>query len=156
MDFLELLDENVTFWTWLILATIFLALEFTIPGVVFLWFGVAALLTGLIVAIGPEMDWQLQFVLFGILSLISAYFGRRYVTWRPVKSQDDTLNRRGEQYRGRIFEVVQAIEDGEGRVKVGDGVWNARGPDAGVGDKVKVIEVSGTNLIVEPAQTGDG
>lgn len=156
MDFLELLDENVTFWTWLILATIFLALEFTIPGVVFLWFGVAALLTGLIVAIGPEMDWQLQFVLFGILSLISAYFGRRYVTWRPVKSQDETLNRRGEQYRGRIFEVVQAIEDGEGRVKVGDGVWNARGPDAGVGDKVKVIEVSGTNLIVEPAQTGDG
>ena len=156
MDFLELLDENVTFWTWLILATIFLALEFTIPGVVFLWFGVAALLTGLIVAIGPEMGWQLQFVLFGILSLISAYFGRRYVTWRPVKSQDDTLNRRGEQYRGRIFEVVQAIEDGEGRVKVGDGVWNARGPDAGVGDKVKVIEVSGTNLIVEPAQTGDG
>ena len=39
MDILELLDNNVTFWTWLILATIFLALEFTVPGVVFLWFG---------------------------------------------------------------------------------------------------------------------
>lgn len=78
-----------------------------------------AIVTALIVAIGPQIGWETQFVLFGVLSLISAYFGRRYVKWRPVKSQDDTLNRRGEQFVGRVFEVVQAIENGEGRV--GDG-----------------------------------
>lgn len=121
MPFFENFDEQVTYWTWLILATIFLALEFAIPGVIFLWFGVAAIVTALIVAIGPQLGWETQFVLFGVLSLISAYFGRRYVKWRPVKSQDDTLNRRGEQYVGRVFEVVQAIENGEGTVRVGDG-----------------------------------
>ncbi len=153
MPFFENFDQQVTYWTWLILATVFLALEFAIPGVIFLWFGVAATVTALIVAIGPQMGWETQFVLFGVLSLISAYFGRRYVKWRPVKSQDDTLNRRGEQYVGRVFEVVQAIENGEGRVKVGDGAWNARGPDVAVGEKVKVIDVSGINLLVEPVKS---
>ena len=80
-----------------------------------------AIVTALIVAIGPQIGWETQFVLFGVLSLISAYFGRRYVKWRPVKPQDDTLNRRGEQFVGRVFEVVQAIENGEGTVRVGDG-----------------------------------
>ena len=155
MPFFENFDYQVTYWTWLILATIFLALEFTIPGVIFLWFGVAAIVTGLIVAIGPQMGWETQFVLFGVLSLISAYFGRRYVKWRPVKSQDATLNRRAEQYVGRVLEVVQAIENGEGRVKVGDGAWNARGSDAAVGDNVKVVDVKGTYLIVEPVHLSE-
>ncbi len=155
MPFFENFDEQLTYWTWLILATIFLAFEFTIPGVLFVWFGVAAIVTGLIVAIGPQMGWEAQFVLFGVLSLISAYFGRRYVKWRPVKSQDATLNRRAEQYVGRVLEVVQAIENGEGRVKVGDGAWNARGADAAVGANVKVVDVKGTYLIVEPVHSSE-
>ena len=44
---------------------------------------------------------------------------------------------------------------GLGRVKVGDGAWNARGADAAVGDKVKVVDVKGTYLIVEPAYSSE-
>ena len=33
---------------------------------------------------------------------------------------------------------------------LGDGVWNARGPDADVGAKVRVVGAEGTCLKVEP------
>lgn len=38
---------------------------------------------------------------------------------------------------------------GEGRVKVGDSVWTALGPDADVGARVRVIAAEGTALRVE-------
>ena len=47
--------------------------------------------------------------------------------------------------------VVDAIENGTGRVKVGDSVWNAKGPDAEIGARVRVTGISGTCLNVEPA-----
>ena len=47
--------------------------------------------------------------------------------------------------------VVTAIEHGEGRVKVGDSVWTARGPDAAAGDQVTVTGADGNVLLVAPA-----
>lgn len=36
---------------------------------------------------------------------------------------------------GETVTVVEAISNGRGRVKVGDGVWIAKGPDAAVGKR---------------------
>jgi membrane protein implicated in regulation of membrane protease activity len=44
-----------------------------------------------------------------------------------------------------------AIENGAGRVRVGDGVWNARGPDAPAGASVVIVAADGTCLTVELA-----
>ncbi|MFP5434632.1 MAG: NfeD family protein, partial [Alphaproteobacteria bacterium] len=50
---------------------------------------------------------------------------------------------------GQTVTVVEAITDGEGRVKVGDSVWSATGPDAEVGARVRVIASECTVLRVE-------
>ena len=57
-------------WNWLILAVVLLSLETVIPGVHFLWFGLAAAFIGFVaLAIGMAWPWQvLAFVL--VLSLI--------------------------------------------------------------------------------------
>jgi inner membrane protein len=47
--------------------------------------------------------------------------------------------------------VVTAIENGEGRVKVGDSVWVARGPDASAGSRVRVVGAQGACLTVQPS-----
>jgi membrane protein implicated in regulation of membrane protease activity len=47
--------------------------------------------------------------------------------------------------------VETAIENGKGRVRVGDGVRNARGPDSPAGSAVVVVAADGTCLTVEPA-----
>ncbi len=60
------------------------------------------------------------------------------------------LNRRGEQLVGRTAVVVDAICDGRGRVRVGDGIWTAEGADCGAGCAVRIIGVQQVVLLVEP------
>ena len=45
--------------------------------------------------------------------------------------------------------VDQAIEQGQGRVRVGDGVWMARGADAPQGARVRITGTQGSCLLVE-------
>ena len=56
------------------------------------------------------------------------------------------LNERASRLIGQTSTVETAIENGKGRVRVGDGVWNARGPDAPAGSQVTVISADGSSL----------
>jgi membrane protein implicated in regulation of membrane protease activity len=44
--------------------------------------------------------------------------------------------------------VEEAIENGRGKVRVGDSVWQADGPDVPAGSRVKVTGARGTVLVV--------
>jgi hypothetical protein len=68
-----------------------------------------------------------------------------------TKSDLPDLNERGHQYVGRSLVVEQAIQNGRGKVRVGDSVWQAEGPDAPAGARVKVTGTRGTVLVVERA-----
>lgn len=59
------------------------------------------------------------------------------------------LNRRGDQLVGTIVVVEEAIEHGRGRVRVGDTLWNAEGPDLPAGAEARVVSARGTSLCVE-------
>src|SRR3546814_9021907 len=85
------------------------------------------------------MPAAFQFALFGLLSIGAVYVGRRWYTANPVESSDPLLNDRAVRLVGETVVVVSVIEDGHGRVKVGDSVWSARGPDAEVGARVRVV-----------------
>lgn len=152
-----LVDFLANQWAWFLIAVVLLALELLATGVVFVWLAVAAAIVGVVHLVFPGISWELQFVLFAGLSFVSVFLGRRIVDRNPVATEDETLNRRGEQHIGRSYEVVDAIHDGSGRVKVGDSIWSAEGPDAEAGSRVKVVGVEGTVLKVEPeeGQAGD-
>jgi len=55
-------------WTWMILAAILFVLEVLSPGIFLMWFGVAAVITG-ILAFAFDISWQWQLVWFCLLSL---------------------------------------------------------------------------------------
>jgi hypothetical protein len=61
------------------------------------------------------------------------------------------LNIRGQQYIGRSLVVEQAIQNGRGKVRVGDSLWAAEGPDTPAGARVTVTAARGTVLVVERA-----
>lgn len=61
-------------WLWWIVGLLLLGLEVLAPGTFFLWFGVSALVVGTL-AIFVEMAWQVEIVLFGVLSLVSLLAG---------------------------------------------------------------------------------
>ena len=136
-------------WWWLIAAALLGILEIFLPGVFLVWMAAAAALTGIMVALLP-IPLPFQLALFGLLAMASVFGGRRHYERNPVPSSDPLLNDRTARLIGQVVTVITAIEHGEGRVKVGDSVWTARGPDAAAGARMKVIGAEGTCLRVEP------
>jgi membrane protein implicated in regulation of membrane protease activity len=98
-----------------------------------------------------SLPWEAQFLIFGLLAIASVVGARYYIKRNPIETADATLNKRGAQYVGRTFSLEEAIVNGFGKVRVGDSVWRAEGPDLPAGDRVKVIGVDGAALRVEKA-----
>jgi inner membrane protein len=145
MDWLEQLDTG---YLWLIGAVVLSGLELLLPGVFLIWIAVAAALTGVAtLLLGIPVIGQLM--LFSLLAIAAVYSARKKYRTLGNTSADPMLNNRGARLTGEIVTVVEAIQNGHGRVKVGDGVWSARGADAGVGDRVRVTGTDGAVLLVE-------
>lgn len=137
-------------WNWFILGLVLFTLEMGVPGVHFLWFGVAAFITGG-VALLTGITWPLQVVAFGIFAVAVVLAVRRFARPDMVASDLPDLNDRGQQYVGRSVLVEVPIENGRGKVRVGDTVWSAEGPDAPAGARVTVTGARGIVLTVAPA-----
>ena len=56
---------------------------------------------------------------------------------------------------GKTYTVVEAIENGQGKIQVGDSVWLAEGEDCPVGGLVKVIDSRGNVLVIEVVSPED-
>lgn len=141
-------------WMWLIAAALLGIAELLMPGVFLIWLAAAAALTGF-GALIFGIPLAFQFALFALLAIAATYAGRRWYANNPVESSDPMLNDRAARLVGQTVVVVGAIENGVGRVRVGDSVWNARGPDAAAGTCVRVVGADGTALRVEPASAAD-
>lgn len=142
-------------WFWLAGAALLAILELAIPGIFLVWLAAAAGLTGLAsFAFGLTLPFQL--VLFGLFSIGSVLVGRTVYQRTPQTSTDPHLNDRAARLIGRTVTVANAIEGGEGRVKVGDGIWTARGPDAPVGARVRITGAQGSWLLVTPVEASPG
>ena len=139
-------------WNWLILAVLLFILETVVPGVHFLWFGIAAVIVGAL-AMATGIAWPLQFIAFAVISVLTVFWVRRYVRPDVATSDLPDLNVRGQQYIGRSLVVEQAIQNGRGKVRVDDTLWLAEGPDAPAGARVTVTATKGNVLVVERAAT---
>jgi membrane protein implicated in regulation of membrane protease activity len=142
-------------WLWL-LAAIFLGIaELIVPGVFLIWLAAAAAATGLL-TLAFGIGAPFQFALFALLAIFSVYLGRRWYLANPMPSADPMLNDRAARLVGRTVTVTQAIDNGEGRVKVGDGVWSCRGADCAEGSRVRITGADGSCLKVEPVRAIEG
>ena len=137
-------------WNWFILAVLLFTLETFVPGVHFLWFGIAAVVVG-IIALLVGMLWPWQLILFAVVSLLTVFWVRRYASPEAAASDQPDLNARGVQYVGRTVVIEEAIVGGRGKVRVGDTLWPASGADAPAGAQVKVVGADGTVLKVARA-----
>ena len=149
MSSLASIVESLGPWNWWVLAGILLALEMVAPSFVFLWFGAAAALVGVIMFFA-DWTWQSQVSAFAVLSIALLVLSRTLLK-KKVDQSMPILNRRANRHVGRVFVLDQAIVNGEGKVKAGDTVWLVRGVDLPKGKSVKVVGTQGTALLVEPA-----
>ena len=67
------------------------------------------------------------------------------------KSDEPDLNRRAEQMIGRVLVLEEAIDGGRGKVRAGDTLWLAEGPELPAGTRVRVTAARRDALVVEAA-----
>ena len=143
--------EQITFWHWFILGCALVVLEILAPGVIFVWLGVAAIITGIIAMAISSLSWEFEFLIFTVLSVVSVFAGRALIRRRPTGTDHPLLNRRGEQYVGRVYTLDEAIVNGSGKLHIDDTIWKVSGNDLAAGTAVKVTGTHGVILQVEIA-----
>jgi membrane protein implicated in regulation of membrane protease activity len=140
-------------WLWLVGGVLLLIAEVIAPGFSLIFIGAAAIATGILASILP-IAVPVQLGIFALLALAAARFGgRRFYAARYDYSANPHLNDRVTQLLGRVVEVVEPVDRHNGRVRLGDSVWSARGGPAAIGDRVRIVDVEGNCLKVEPEQT---
>jgi inner membrane protein len=147
---MQVFDLFITYgaWSWLIIGLVLLALELVLPGGVFVWLGVSAIVTALI-RFGVPIGWPAQLAVFGVLGVASVLFWLRVVRPRGSRSDKPLLNRRAETYVGQEAVLDEPITGGFGRIPLGDGIWRIAGPDLPAGRRVRIVGHDGPLLKVE-------
>lgn len=135
-------------WIWLIGGVLLLILEVIAPGFFLVFLGAAAMATGLFTVLF-DLGAAAQLALFALYAVIAMLVGRRFYANRSHDSTDPLLNDRVGRLVGKMVTVVVAVDDHEGRVRVGDSEWSARGGPAAVGERVRIVGVEGNCLKVE-------
>ncbi|HEY8157855.1 MAG TPA: NfeD family protein [Methylobacter sp.] len=142
-------ELEIVFWNWWVLALILLVIELLAPGFFFLWMAASGFVTGLLLWLMPAIDIKLQVSIFSVLSVVAIIMWKLYGKKHPITTDHPLLNKRGQQYIGRVFSLYKPIENGEGKIKVDDSIWKVHGEDCDINTKVKVIAVRGTVFDVE-------
>jgi inner membrane protein len=137
-------------WFWLSIGVLLAAAETVVPGFFLIWLAVAAIATGLTVAVAP-MGFAIQLFVFAVFAIISVYAARKYMKDNPIISTDPLLNDRAARMVGDVVTVTQPIENGRGRVRIGDSEWNVKGPDTAADGRVRIVGSDGSVLLVEAA-----
>ena len=140
-----------TMMIWAIAALLLIAAEVLLPEIFLLWLGIAAAAVFLIVWAVPGLPPLWQAVAFVLLSFVSIFIYVKFVRGRGPVPDQPLLNRRGEQLVGRVLPLHEAIQNGQGRIKLGDALWTVEGPELPAGAQVRIVGATSMTLKVEPA-----
>lgn len=140
-------------WLWMAIAALFIVGEIFTAGFFLLWFGVGAIVAGLLCLAGFKMVWQLAVfvILSTVLFACSRKLGNRVAGKQPGIGADRLV--------GEECLVLESIDSGanSGLVRRAEEQWravSATGETIAVGRRVKVVVVKGTRLVVSPMEEG--
>lgn len=137
-------------WIWLLLGFFLALLELLTPtGFFLLFFGIAAMVVGLIAALYPSCPFWLEWVLFGAISVVAVVLFRRPVREKfrvaIPHTEVDTL-------AGETAVATQDIAAGAvGKVELRGSTWSARNESENpiqAGQRCVVLRVDGLTLVV--------
>jgi membrane protein implicated in regulation of membrane protease activity len=81
-------------------------------------------------------------------AVFGLYFLNQYRSRRRELARPTAEHRLGLRYIGEALVLQSPINDGTGRVRLGNRDWNVRGPNLPVGTRVRVTGVDGSILLV--------
>ena len=139
-------------WHWLTLGLILIGAELLLPGFVLLWFGIAALVVGVLLTLAPDVAVSWQLAVFAATTVLATLLSRLWLRRFGGSGGRPTLNRPDEGLPGRVFRLESPIEQGFGHLWIGDVHWRIAGPDLPAGRQIRIVRWDNTAgaLTVEP------
>ncbi len=145
MDFSFLKEPAMV---WFLIGLVLIIAEFTLPGLVIIFFGLGAWAAALVL-LAVDLDLFAQIVIFLIVSITSLVILRKRFVAAAEQTPDLT-----DEFIGKPAVVVEQVVRGAyGRVKFKGAVWKAEtGSDQVMepGDFVKIVGYESIILKVEP------
>jgi membrane protein implicated in regulation of membrane protease activity len=146
---------DLSWWHWVVLGFVLIGIELAVPSFYLIWFGLGALVVGLLTAIWPEIGGNAQIVVWTLASAALVFLWFRY--WRPrtksLAGSSDT------QMVGEVGLLTRAIEPfarGEVRFQrplAGSDQWPCIADEAiAAGERVRVTGAEGNLLRVARVQ----
>jgi len=152
--------DDLAFWHWFALATGFIIIEIFVPGIAFLWLGIAAIVSGLCLLIFPALAIEIQVVIFAVVAVITTVTARIVIKRTTKPSDHPDLNQRGQGHLGSVYLLVDETRNRHGKVHIGDSVWSIKlapgSAELPAGSSVKVVEVDGATLVVLATEQSGG
>lgn len=145
--------EQVNYWHWLAFGLALLALELIGTAGYFLWIGISAMLVGALLGALP-IGWQMQWLSFASFSLITTWlWWRRQLSSDKQSDSTRDLNQREKQLIGRKTRLLEPVQKGNCRIKLGDSSWSAMSThDIDAGEEVLITAVDGIVLTISPTK----
>ena len=128
---------------WLVAAIVFFIIEAIVPGLISLWFGIAAMITMILSSFIKNFlyEFYVFIVLSGIIFLLTKKISKSWRT-RKIEQVDRII--------GSIVEISDINDKGFYEIYLDGKNWTGKCIDSlEVGEKAKVIKIEGIKLILE-------
>ena len=143
---------TILWWHWLVLGLLFMLGELVTPGGFYIiFFGIGAILVGLLTRIDLAGPSSMQLLLFSVLSVgMLVIFRSRLLKWMQLDPQLPAVD----ALVGEVAVASGHLEPGAiGKVELRGSSWSARnvsGAAVGPGGRCRVLRVEGLMLDVTP------
>ncbi|ENV79775.1 NfeD family protein [Acinetobacter ursingii] len=141
-------------WHWFVLGIILMLSELILPAFAALWFGIAAIMVGVLLWLFPIMCLNIQIVMWIILSILCTILWFKFIKPLSIDKTKAGLSR--EATIGQIGMVIQVgLTHDQVVVRfalpvLGADEWNCRSlSPVEVGDRVRVVDIMGNDLVVQ-------
>ncbi|MCK5893326.1 MAG: NfeD family protein [Endozoicomonadaceae bacterium] len=146
-----LLWESLHPWHWLILSLILFVLEAFGAAGFLLGAGVASALMSVLLWFMPSLKWWVQLILFGMGTLIMTAAWWKIFQRYNEQTDHPELNNRAIQMVGRVIVLEQPILNGQGKIQIGDTLWQVRSDvELDAGTTVVINGCEGIVLLLAP------
>lgn len=137
---------------WILIGLVFIGMEVAFfSGSFLLWIGIGALGSSFVFWTFDIFSLDYQVIVFILFSFISLVVGKKSFKSKVIsESTFSKVNLKLDSLIGKEFTLKKPIQNGRGRIRIGDVYWLLDGPDLPIGAVVKVIQIDGNILCVVP------
>ena len=144
--------SQLLWWHWIVLGVILTLLELAVPAFFLIWFGVGAIIVGLVLLVVPEASFVWQIAIWIAVSVTLIWL------WFKVFKSDVHKTRAGMSKGQLIGEIgivtrdIRPYDRGQIRLQkpiLGEELWESTAEEEiKAGERVRVLEVEGNFLKV--------